>query len=224
MFFYEVICGADYIYGHLIDEKYLATKIYQSFPRCKTENLFNFQYFFDGTTFETVLNFLKELLPFHTPELSKRLEKIIHIDARELTSDIIHKIVKNLSQEAQLIALEDIIHGLEDLDKTVDIRIFSDGIVRNFIRSETITYRIKTLYKKIISGADYKESESRFSEILSTIFEKFMNLFKNPSTVQWKKAANQGDTTAQYHLGALYYRKGDVKQAEYWWKKAANQE
>ena len=174
---------------------FLATKIYRSFPRCETENLFNFQYFLDGTTFETVLNFLKELLPYRTPELNKRLEKIIHIDARKLTSDIIHEIVKDLSQEGQLIALEDIIHGLENFDeanKTVDIRILSDS----------------------------KESKSRLSEILSTIFEKFINLFKNPLV----KAANQGDATVQYHLGGLYYRQGDVKQAEYWWKKAANQE
>ena len=75
---------------------YLATKIYQSFPRCNAEHLVN--YFVDGNTFEIVLNLLNELLSYNNPNLIKRLEKIINVDARELTYNRIYEIVKDLSR------------------------------------------------------------------------------------------------------------------------------
>ena len=76
--------------------KYLATKIYQSFPRCKAEHLVN--YFVDGDTFEIVLNLLNELLSYNDLNLIKRLEKIINVDVVELTYNRIYEIIKDLSR------------------------------------------------------------------------------------------------------------------------------
>ena len=61
-----------------------------------------------------------------TTNFQDGIKKVIHVDTRELTPNRINEITKDLSPEGRLVALEDIINGLENGDEVIEIRTFND--------------------------------------------------------------------------------------------------
>ena len=84
--------------------------------------------------------------------------------------------------------------------------------------NEAIHDHIKKEYKNLQTLATQGDADAQYALIMTLLDQD------NTQAQVWlRKAANQGNMEAQYHLGLILYPEGNIEQAKGWLKKAANQ-
>lgn len=113
-----------------------------------------------------------------------------------------------------------------DLDGIESDAQFANVIINAINNAEVFLFMYSYSHSKIVDyDTDWTVREINFAQKKKKRIV-FINL-DGTSLTDWKKAAEQGDSRAQYALGVMYkYSRGvvhDIEEAKIWYKKAAEQ-